>query len=119
MISNYLMKRLDSIYQINTRIAEAELARQYQRLAKKTKKQVEDLFAYIQKEKHGEGVLLSDLFRYQRYYDLLASLNEELRQLGMREVAITEKCMMDAYTQAGREVKSFYSFSQSCRQGKW
>jgi hypothetical protein len=64
------------------------LAKEYNRLFQKTKRDLLDLYYDITET--ADEVLVSDLYKFNRYYDLLNNLNAELVKLGEKEIAITE-----------------------------
>ena len=77
----------DLLYNKQLEKAEGQLAKEYQRVFKKTKRDLLELYYEIS---NGEDVLVSDLYKFNKYYDLLNNLNAELVKLGEKEIAITE-----------------------------
>lgn len=75
--------------------AEKQLSKEYLRQARKMRGQLVQLYNELVNK---DGVILaSDLYKYNRYYELLGNLNAILRQLGEEEIAITDKLLTDFY----------------------
>ena len=55
-----------------------------------------DLYYDLATNKHGY-VLISDLYKYNRYYDLINSINKELLALGQKEVKICNTALITMY----------------------
>ena len=100
-MNNYWTKR-----QIQQRInlldktindTDVELASQYLRSAKKLKAKLESLYKDILLDKDADTLLVSDLYKYNRYYDLLADINKELERLNTKEVEILGKQLPNMY----------------------
>lgn len=89
----------DLIYNEQLGIAEKALADQYIRCFEETQSKLEALYDEIVAGKVGsrEGILASDLYRYNRYYDLLNELNTKLSALGQKEIAIYDERLTNMY----------------------
>lgn len=87
----------DALYNKQLGIAERQLAKEYQRSANKTKKDLEILYAEIIDATTDGSLLVSDLYKYNKYYDLLNNLNQELNRLGIKEQKIYEDNLIHMY----------------------
>ena len=85
----------DELYNKHLHKAERQLAKEYNRLFQKTKRDLLDLYYDITET--ADEVLVSDLYKFNRYYDLLNNLNTELVKLGEKEIAITELALGQLY----------------------
>lgn len=75
---------------------EKELAKEYKETALKVRLLMSDLYTDITTNRRGE-VLISDLYKYNRYYDLINNINKELLSLGQKEVKIYNQAFTDMY----------------------
>ena len=97
-MSKYWKNRAqDALYNDQLNIATLSLADQYIRCFEKTKRDLEVLFREINEERGTDALLVSDLYRYNRYYELLNNLNKNLSALGQKELAIGDKALTDMY----------------------
>lgn len=105
------LKQREAIFNASYGSAQKELSKQYIRCLEATKRQMVDLYDEIQKATADGTLLVSDLYKYNRYYELMNSLNKELRVLGNSEVKITEKNLLDMYNITSKAVGSDLSFA--------
>lgn len=83
------------LYNKSLNIAEQELAKEYRRVFKKTQ---DDLISLYNKLVNQNGeVLVSDLYKFNRYYELLNQLHSNLYSLGIREQKLFELQFADFY----------------------
>lgn len=75
--------------------ADKELSKEYLRSARKIRSELVQLYNELSTPT-GE-ILVSDLYKYNRYYELLNNLNGTLRQLGMEEQSLFSKVFEDYY----------------------
>lgn len=75
---------------------EKELAKEYKETALKVRLLMSDLYTDIITNRRGEA-LISDLYKYNRYYDLINNINKELLALGQKEVKIYNQAFIDMY----------------------
>lgn len=85
----------DRLYNSTLGVAEKQLAAEYRRVFKKTQSELLTLYNELVNEK-GE-ILVSDLFRFNRYYELLNELQQSLYKLGIKEEILYEKIFADYY----------------------
>lgn len=78
---------------------EKELASQYKKTMKVLKRDMEGLYDEVLASKADGTILASDLYRFNRYYDLLNAIQYELRQLGTKENLIFDKRFTKLYNQ--------------------
>lgn len=77
--------------------AEKELSRQYLRCFRKTQQQMINLYNELINA-DGE-ILISDLYKFNRYYDLLNNLSSNLQRLGIEEEKLYREIFENFYRQ--------------------
>lgn len=107
----WLIREQDKLLTVATGQAEKELAQQYLRCLNRTKRDLIDLYNEIQIASADGTLLISDLYRYNRYYDLMNNLNRELNKLGFAEKDIYEAYMTELYTANSSLLSSSLGFS--------
>ena len=75
--------------------AEGELSKEYLRSARKVRQQLVQLYNELSTST-GE-ILVSDLYKYNRYYELLGNLDSILTELGVKEEGLYSKLLEDYY----------------------
>lgn len=88
----------DNLLVQSSNFIEKQLTRAYQEVAKSVIADAEDL--YLEMLEEGE-MTQAKLFRYDRYYRLNASINQELKRLGTREIEMLDRGMNDLYLRTG------------------
>lgn len=88
---------------------ELQLTTHYKRVAKNIISEVEDL--YLDIIEAGHVITYSEMMRYDRYFKLLTSINQQLKRLGMRQIEILDKGMLDLYGIVGREITGNEQFA--------
>ena len=78
---------------------ENELAVQYKRTLKNIKGKMESLYDEILASRGDGTLLVSDLYKFNRYYELMNNLNAEMIKLGQKEIPIYEKHLINLYEQ--------------------
>lgn len=97
-MSNYWQQRnRDKAYNQVLRYAETQLAKEYIRCVEETQYKLSNLYDEILIATGNDTLLVSDLYKYNRYYELINSLNSNLRKLGQKEIEITEECLKRMY----------------------
>ena len=98
--SNYWERREQNaktaLFNKSKKEIEKELAKEYKETAEKVRLLMSDLYYDLATNKRGY-VLISDLYKYNRYYDLINSINKELLALGQKEVKICNKAFITMY----------------------
>lgn len=90
-------KQIERLLDKSIKQTEAALAKEYMRCLREVKIQLSDMYDEVLLSA-GDGTLLaSDLYKYNRYYDLINSLNQNLRKLGYAELEITEQHLKTMY----------------------
>ena len=112
-MSNYWqLRQANEIYNESLKKAEQELGIQYLRLAEKTKKDLLLLYTDIQDQRlKGEEVLVSHLYKFDKYYELLNNLNQNLNSLGLKEIAIYNDNLDQLYKANFELLGKSYNFS--------
>lgn len=90
-MSNYWKQRQrDTIYNQQLQVAQSQLANEYRRCFEATYTKLSALFDEIVESSKDGSLLISDLYKYNRYYDLMNELNKNLTKLGLKEIEIYE-----------------------------
>ena len=83
------------LYNSTLGVAERELSKEYLRCFRRTQQELIKLYAELVATP-GE-VLISDLYKFNRYYDLLNNLQENLRKLGIVEERLYREIFEEFY----------------------
>lgn len=76
-----------------------ELARQYSRTGQNIRRELIELIEELRSE--DGDILLSDLYKGDRYFKLMNQINEELQRLGFRQIDSIEQTLVDVYEKQG------------------
>lgn len=79
--------------------SEKALAKQYQRMEKAIEKQAESLYNDILLKAGTEKATVSDLYRFNKYYDLVADLQKRLTKLNLQSSAVIQSNLTSMYKQ--------------------
>lgn len=84
------------------RIACKELTEAYRYASEELCRDIEDTFVKILHDAGGNanGIQINDLYRMNRYWQLLDRMSERLNKLGSTEITITEQALIDCYNAA-------------------
>lgn len=74
-----------------------QLAQHYQRLATETIEKMQSLVEEIRLQGGSKNVLASHLYQYDKYYDLINSLQQQLQELGVYQDNLLTKSLTDLY----------------------
>lgn len=97
-MSNYWQQRQrDSVYNRILGIAKKELASEYKRCFEATHGKISALYGEILLANKDGSILISDLYKYNRYFELMNVLNSNLNKLGQKEIEIYEDCLKRMY----------------------
>lgn len=102
------LKQQQVLFNKSTNFIEKQLATEYSRVAKDIIAECEDL--YLEMLENGE-ITYGQLMRYDRFFKLNASINQELRRLGVREIEFLDRGMVDLYLQTGELITGSASFA--------
>lgn len=91
-------RETERLYNSTLGIAEEQLAEEYLRVFKKLQTELLALYGELTEEA-ADKILVSDLFRFNRYYDLLNELQQSLQELGIREEILYENLFLEYYKQ--------------------
>lgn len=90
-------------------LIERQLAVHYVRVAKNIVSDAEDL--YLEVLESGHVMSYAEMMRYDRYFKLLASINQQLKRLGVRQVEILDRGMLTLYGQVGESITGNAQFA--------
>lgn len=92
--------------------ADIELGRLYKNMAANLRREIFDLFDKVDGVPL-ENILWSDIYRNNKYYEMLSRINEKLTALGLAEVKITEDHLLNFYEQTESTVPKLLGFDVS------
>lgn len=88
-----------------------KLKKEYIRAINQTKQNLSDMYYELLDSSEDGTILMSDLYRYNRYYDLINDLNKELVRLGGVEVGLTDAALQSMYILTSEMVGNHIHFS--------
>lgn len=110
--SYWEQRKTERLYNSTLGIAEEQLAEEYLRVFEKLQTELLALYAELT-EQAADKILVSDLFRFNRYYDLLNELQRSLQELGIREEILYEKLFLEYYKQNWEIIGGRYQLALS------
>lgn len=110
------IKQRDAIFNQTINSYNRELVKQYRRCLEATKRAMADLYDEILIASGNDTLLASDLYKYNRYYKLIQVLNKQLKALGVDEVKLTEKKLLDMYAKTSAAVGKSINFNADFNQ---
>lgn len=117
---NYWQKReleqRDLIFDKTLAEYEKELKKQYQQALKAVSRDIEQLYDELLASSADGTLLASDLYKYNRYFSLMKSLNKQLKALGGKEINITKQKLLDMYAITSSSVGKSIGFSGEFNQ---
>lgn len=117
---NYWQKReleqRDLIFDKTLAEYEKELKKQYQQALKAVSRDIEQLYDELLASSADGTLLASDLYKYNRYFSLMKSLNKQLKALGGKEINITKQKLLDMYAITSSSVGKSIEFSGQFNQ---
>lgn len=117
---NYWQKReleqRDLIFDKTLAEYEKELKKQYQQALKAVSRDIEQLYDELLASSADGTLLASDLYKYNRYFSLMKSLNKQLKALGGKEINITKQKLLDMYAITSSSVGKSIEFSGEFNQ---
>lgn len=90
-------------------LIESQLITQYTRVAKNIISECEDL--YLEVLESGRVMTYAEMMRYDRYFKLLASINQQLKRLGVRQIEILDRGMLNLYGLIGEQITGNEQFA--------
>ena len=112
MNNDYWIKReRDQTYRKQLFSLDNALRKEYLRSLKNTKQDLLDLYDEIITASNDGTLLASDLYRYNRYYQMMNQLNQEMTRLGGEEIKITEQKLLDMYNITAAQVGNSLNFA--------
>lgn len=114
MKNNYWEQR-EIIFNRQARIAESKIADELKRVEAKTASEVEALYSRITT---GENVIASDIYAYNRSFQLLEKLKDNLLTTANIEIKAIEKSMRDLYITNSQLVGDEINYNFSMNEDK-
>lgn len=98
----------ETLYNKTLTKAQRQLSKEYVRCYKETKSKLLELLVEIEASKQDGSLLVSDLYKFNRYYDLANNLSSNLKQMGEKELTINSTALTKMYKEnskiIGKEV---------------
>lgn len=103
IIDNYWQDRLEkaqyALYNKTANDSARELAEQYLRIEKDIQTKIELLYDEITRNAIGRKLSVADLYSYNKYYDMLNDLRQQMNDLGIKEYRIMDRKLQQMYRQ--------------------
>lgn len=119
-MSNYWQKRtlneLDTAFNSNLNQINSYLAKEYNRCFKEITQQIELLYDEILDSKADGTLLMSDLYKYNTYYNSLNVMNQNLKKLGFKEQKILNNRLTTMYQVVSQITGNSIGFSPKFNQ---
>lgn len=110
------LKQRELQYDMTLAQYEAELKLKYQQSLKAVSRDIEKLYDELLASSADGTLLASDLYKYNRYFSLMKSLNKQLKALGGDEINITKQKLLDMYAITSSAVGKSIGFSGEFNQ---
>lgn len=110
------LKQRELQYDMTLAQYEAELKMKYQQSLKAVSRDIEKLYDELLVSSADGTLLASDLYKYNRYFSLMKSLNKQLKALGGDEINITKQKLLDMYAITSSAVGKSIGFSGEFNQ---
>lgn len=110
------LKQRELQYDMTLAQYEAELKMKYQQSLKAVSRDIEKLYDELLVSSADGTLLASDLYKYNRYFSLMKSLNKQLKALGGDEINITKQKLLDMYAITSSSVGKSIGFSGEFNQ---
>lgn len=110
------LKQRELQYDMTLAQYEAELKLKYQQSLKAVSRDIEKLYDELLVSSADGTLLASDLYKYNRYFSLMKSLNKQLKALGGDEINITKQKLLDMYAITSSAVGKSIGFSGEFNQ---
>lgn len=94
-----IIKQQDVLYRKGVNAQNRQLARYYKVALEDTKKDIGNLYDKLVKESIDGNIKVNDLYRYNRYFEVVNNLNKKLNVLGQKEIQIDNLNFKDMYKQ--------------------
>ena len=95
--TNSHFEQITALYDDTLAETEARLLKEYQRTEREVETKLKGIYWEIQEAKGDESLLVSDLYRYNKYYDIVNDLNARIEKLGGKEQGILSQELIDLY----------------------
>lgn len=90
-------------------LIDSQLAIQYTRVAKNIISECENL--YLEIIESGHVLSYSEMMRYDRYFKILSSINQQLKKLGMQQIGLLDNKMIALYNMIGQQISGNEQFA--------
>ena len=112
-MSYWKTRWLDEVTRLNDSHAQAldeAMAKAYTASAKRIIRQIKELYLEILAAKKDGTLLISDLYRYKKFYDTINELNAELVRLGYKSIDIIEPELIKMYQENAKVLQEHFGF---------
>ena len=105
------LEEVNRLQEIQAEDMDKAMAKAYEASARRIVAQIKDLYQEILAAKKDGTLLVSDLYKYKRYYELLNELNAELTKLGHQQIKIIEPHLIQMYLDNAGILQEHFGFS--------
>lgn len=106
---NYWAERLQRENEILYNIILNQLVKKYSKSYQKIYNDIiidfKDLYDKLLAESADGIVKISDLYKYNQYFEIMSKLNQKLEELGLEEIKFTDQQLLEMYTKAGKIIE--------------
>ena len=113
-MSYWTTRWLDEVSRLNDDYAaelDKALAKVYEASARRVIQQIKDLYLEILAAKKDGTLLISDLYKYKKYYETLNKLNAELVRLGYQQINLIEPTLIKMYQDNSKVLGEAFGFT--------
>lgn len=104
----YWQKRLAQAFNAIEKDVDYQLAKGYWKTLEDLIKELEKAYDVIYNGAVSGDILLSNLYSYDRYTQIINKINEKLVQLGLKETAVLENAFVEMYKEVGAIISERY-----------
>ena len=104
-------EQLDLLFDKTEADFNKQMAKEYKRCLIETRQQLVELYQEIQASSQNGTLLVSDLYKYDRYYKLVNQLASELNKVGMKENFYLDKSLTNMYIKTNELIGSSIGFN--------
>lgn len=110
--NNYWIKRLAKAFNVIESDVEFQLAKGYWKTLEDLINQLEDIYDVIIDEAVDGDILLSHLYQYDRYTQIINQINQKMLELGVKENSILENAFTEMYKEVSKIIAERYDLPE-------
>lgn len=89
--------KVSQLYDDTLAETESKLLDEYRRAEREVENKIKAMYLEIKEKESKDKLLVSDLYKYNKYYDVMNTLNQRIIELGGSETGILENSMLQLY----------------------